>query len=70
MCTNLSRENNCLTNQPQGPAECILDLLEKLGPVPVDLQINILTEKNQTILRNWYILAARAESLDQFIQEM
>ncbi len=70
MCKEVSMGKNLHNNQPQGFGECILDYLEKLGVIPVDIQIQILQEKDQNLLRTWFKLATEAKSVEQFIQEM
>lgn len=70
MCTKLFKEKELPINLPQGPNEYILEHLEKLGTIPVDIQIQLLQEKSIDVLRNWFKLANEAESLEQFIREM
>lgn len=50
--------------------EVVLDLLGELGPVPEDLRKKIKSEKNLDTLKEWYKLAAKAESIEQFIEKM
>lgn len=54
----------------EGRTECILELLEDLGIVSEELQTTIMNEKDLSVLRNWTKLAAKADSLEQFVQEM
>ena len=70
MFKEVSMGKNLPINQTQRLGECILDYLEKLGVVPVDIQIQILQEKDQNLLRTWFKLANEAKSVEQFIQEM
>lgn len=70
MSKELSTGKSLPNNQPYELGECILDSLEKLGVVPVDIQIQILQEKDKNLLRAWYQLATKAKSVAQFIQEM
>lgn len=48
----------------------IMDLLNDLGAVASDLSTRILNEKNEETLKKWLKLAARSESIDQFIEKM
>ncbi len=54
----------------EGKAESILELLEELGRIPEDLRQRILSEKNLEILKKWHKTAAKAESLEAFLQSM
>ena len=53
-----------------GIAESILNLLAALSPVPEELQERIMLEKNLDILRKWVKQAAKADSIEQFRQNM
>ena len=53
-----------------GIAESILNLLAGLSPVPEELQERIMLEKNLDILRKWVKQAAKADSIEQFRQNM
>lgn len=51
-------------------AECIIELLEMLGEVPEELKETILRQKNRATLSTWLKSAAKAESVEQFVNEM
>ena len=51
-----------------GRAESILDLLEDLGPVSSEIREQILSEKDLDTLKVWNKGAARAESVDEFVE--
>lgn len=70
MSTKLFKEKELPINLPQGPNEYLLEHLEKLGIIPVDIQIQILQEKRINILRNWFNLINEAKSVEQFIKGM
>lgn len=70
MLTELLIRDERRAGKAEGQAEFILQLLEEFGPIPSDLQIKIMSEKNLSVLRTWFKLASNAESLEQFIQEM
>lgn len=63
------RNEHC-TKEFDNRPESILELLEQLGPVPSNVQILILTEKNLTVLQNWFQLAIEVESLEDFMHQM
>lgn len=50
--------------------EVVLDLLEELGTVPEDLCEKIKAEKDLNTLKGWNRLAAKVESIEQFIEAM
>ena len=54
----------------QGKTDDILDLLGDLGDVPSSLRERIITQEDETILRAWLKLAARAESINEFLSSM
>ena len=54
----------------EGRTELLLETLKDLGPVSEELQQKILNEKNLDILKKWNKLAARAESIEEFLKEM
>lgn len=70
MLTELLLEDERWDGKAEGKAECILDLLAELGTVPAELHDRIMSEKDLDILANWFKQAAKAESLEQFIQGM
>lgn len=50
--------------------ESITELLESLGMIPEALKERIKSEKNLNTLKAWYKIAIKAESIDQFMQEI
>lgn len=50
--------------------EFLLEELKDLGPVSEELQQKIMNEKDLDILKKWNKLAARAESIEEFLKEM
>lgn len=54
----------------EGKAEAVLELLEELGTVSTDLQDKIMEETNLTVLKTWLKLAAKVDSVEQFVQNM
>ena len=53
-----------------GIAEATLELLEELAVIPDEVRENILSETDLEKLRKWHKLAAKADSLEQFLKEM
>lgn len=54
----------------EGKAEDVLELLAEFGNVPQELQERIMREEGLIILKSWVKLAAKSESIEQFIQKM
>ena len=54
----------------EGKAESIIDFLEVYGEIPDSLRDEILNQKDLTIMQRWAKLAARAGSIQNFIQGM
>ena len=52
----------------EGRVECILELLQEYGPIPENLKERLLTE-DFAVLTKLLKIAARAESVDEFIQK-
>ncbi len=53
-----------------GKAESVLELLQDLGEIPEALSTKILSQYDLSILKSWLKLAARASSLEEFMQKM
>lgn len=54
----------------QGLQESILQLLERFGDVPADLRVHITEETDELVLKRWNLLAATAESAEDFRNRM
>lgn len=54
----------------EGKAEDVLELLQELGNVSEDLQSKIMGEMNLEVLKRWHRLAAKADSIEQFLENM
>lgn len=52
-----------------GMAESVIDLLGSLGIVTDELKKGIFAQKKQAVLKQWLLIAAKAESIDQFKAE-
>ena len=51
-----------------GRADSTLELLEDIGPVPLDLREKIMAERDTEILKIWHRAAARAKSIEEFME--
>ena len=54
----------------EGKAENILELLWEIGAVPQELQKRIMNEKDLTVLTKWNKLAAKSDTIDDFVSKM
>lgn len=54
----------------EGRKESILEFLSELGTVPNKVQEKIMQENDLNKLREWTKLAARADTVDQFLKEI
>ena len=50
--------------------ENTIQFLEDLSVVPEELREKIESEKDLSVLKRWLKLAAKADSIEQFISEM
>ena len=46
------------------------ELLEDYGPVPENLKERIMSETTLAVLKRWLRLAAKVQSLEEFVKEM
>ena len=54
----------------EGRRESILEVLEEIGTVSDELRERIVQEANMDQLKIWAKLAARVDSIEQFMEEM
>ena len=64
------RAEGRIEGRTEGHAESILLLLRGIGSVSEELHAKIMKEKDLNTLRNWLKLAAKADSIEQFMREM
>jgi len=64
------REEGRIEGRIVGHRESVLEFLTELGSVPKELQETISRETDLEQLKCWAKLAARVESLDQFVAGM
>ena len=51
-------------------AEGVVEFLEDIGNLSEDLRERIMEEADLSVLKKWLKIAAKAESIEQFISEM
>lgn len=54
----------------EGKAEAIVELLEDLGVISEELRARILAEKDLQVLVRWLKAAAKAKTIEEFIQQL
>ena len=54
----------------EGKVESILELLEDISTIPDKVRERIHNEKDIKVLNSWLKLAAKAESIDEFVSKM
>lgn len=54
----------------EGKVESVLEILTELGDIPTELQARILDERDGRQLINWLKIAARAESIREFEEQI
>ena len=56
-------------SKAEGKAEEVVYLLSELEPIPEKIHHRIMSETNLETLRRWIKTAARADSLQQFLEK-
>ena len=51
----------------KGRTDSILDLLNEYGVIPEELRQSILQESNLETLKRWHKLAAKVDSVEEFV---
>ena len=64
------REEGKAEGRAEGKAESVIDLLMDSGFVASDLKDRIISEKNLDTLNRWLKLAAKSDSIEDFIRAM
>ena len=70
MLTELLMQDERRAGRAEEQRESILLFLTDLGSVSEELHAKIAKEKDLNTLRNWLKLAAKADSIEQFMREM
>lgn len=63
-------EDGEMNGRIEGRKEAVLDLLEEFGPVPEELNRKIMAQEDGETLKKWLKLAAKAERMEAFCEEM
>lgn len=66
----LARAEGKAEGKAEGTIDCIFSLLESLGELPNELIKRISEEKNLEQLNVWHKLAAKTDSIEQFMKEL
>ena len=64
------RQESFAEGKAEGKAEDVLELLSDLGPVPNEIREIIVNTGELQLLKRWLKLAAKSETIEQFIKEM
>ena len=70
MLTELLMQDERRAGRIEGRRESILEVLEEIGTVSNELRERIVQEANMDQLKIWAKLAARVDSIEQFMEEM
>lgn len=54
----------------EGKAEDVLELLGELGDAPEELRARIMAQQDFDVLNKWLKLAAKADSVEEFVSRM
>ena len=54
----------------EGRASDVLTILEQKGTVPADIRESILSQKDETVLKQWLLAAASARDIESFREKM
>lgn len=63
-------EDGKALGKAEGKAESVLLLLGELGEIPESIALQIKGENREEVLTKWLMTAARAETVDEFIEKM
>lgn len=64
------REEGRAEGYVEGYVFAVLSILEEKGDIPKECEKSILEEKDTKVLSRWIKLAAKTESIEQFLKEM
>ena len=70
MLTELLMQDERRAGRIEGRRESILEVLEEIGTVSNALRERIVQEASMDQLKIWAKLAARVDSIEQFMEEM
>ncbi|MGN1151289.1 MAG: PD-(D/E)XK nuclease family transposase [Lachnospiraceae bacterium] len=63
------RDEGIAIGEARGRSTAILIILEQKGTVPADLRERILSQKDETVLRQWLLAAASAGDIENFCKK-
>ena len=58
------------TGHREGKISGIIELLAELSPIPDEVSLRIQSEKDLAVLSGWLKLAAKSDSLEEFVRRM
>ena len=64
------RSEGITIGRTEGSSNAILTILEQKGTVPADLRERILSQKDETVLKQWLLTAATAENIGAFREKL
>ena len=64
------RKEGIAEGKTAGITESILDILSDLGDIPSSLREQVTAQKDEAVLRAWVKLAAKAESVEKFSEQI
>lgn len=64
------RKEGKMEGRIQERIEAIIELLEEVGDLPEILKVRLESETNLDTLKTWHRMAAKTESIDQFMREI
>jgi hypothetical protein len=67
---NVIQSKQVLEWQNQTRAEMLLEALQvRVGPLPTEIVERVRSERDDAVLRRWFTVALRANTLDQFLKD-
>ena len=67
---SMARKEGRMEGRAEGEAEAVLKLLSSIEEVPEALKLKIQNQTDEAVLLKWLMLAAKAESLEDFMKAM
>ena len=64
------RSEGIAIGRNEGGSNAILTILEQKGTVPADLRERILSQTDETVLKQWFLEAASAEDIKIFREKI
>ena len=67
---SMARKEGRMEGRAEGEAEAVLKHLSSIEEVPEALKLKIQNQTDEAVLLKWLMLAAKAESLEDFMKAM